>query len=83
MSRLDAGKVEPLFDVVDVQALAAQTVSMMSARAQVKSINLSVVRAGRAPLYLRADTTMLSQVLLNLVSNAIKVSDTLVFWALD
>lgn len=73
LSRLDAGKVDVAFDVVDVQALGQQTVEMMSARAQRKQINLSMTEGGSVPLYLKADATILRQVLLNLVSNAIKV----------
>ena len=73
LTRLDAGKVEPMLDVVDVQALGQQTVGMMSSKAQRKQINLSMSGEDGQPLYLRADATILRQVLLNLVSNAIKV----------
>lgn len=45
---------------------------MMAARAQVKSINLGMANPAGSPLYLKADPTLLSQVLLNLISNAIK-----------
>ncbi|GAB7354228.1 hypothetical protein MBLNU459_g4770t1 [Dothideomycetes sp. NU459] len=72
LSRLDAGKVEPSYDVVDIEALGKQTVSMMVSRAQVKAISLSMAQPDSPPLYLKADATILSQVLLNLVSNAIK-----------
>jgi PAS domain S-box-containing protein len=70
LSRLDAGKVEPVLDLIDIQALGLQVVEMMSARARNKNINLS--KADSEPLYLKADATILRQVLLNLVSNAIK-----------
>lgn len=73
LTRLDAGKVDPMFDVVDVQALGQQTVAMMSSKAQRKQINLSISGEGAQPLYLKADATILRQVLLNLISNAIKV----------
>lgn len=72
LSRLDAGKVELSYDVIDVEALGRQIVSMMASRAQVKAISLSMAEPGNPPLYLKADATILSQVLLNLVSNAIK-----------
>ena len=72
LSRLDAGKVEPSLDVVDIQDLGQRTVDMMLARAKAKTIHLSMVDKMAPPLYLKADTTLLSQVLLNLVSNAIK-----------
>jgi signal transduction histidine kinase len=73
LTRLDAGKVEPIFDVVDVRALGQQIVQMMSSKAQHKQLNLSMSGGGLPPLYLKADATILRQVLLNLVSNAIKV----------
>jgi signal transduction histidine kinase len=73
LTRLDAGKVEPIFDVVDVQALGQQTVAMMSSKAQRKEIDLLMSAESVQPLYLKADATILRQVLLNLISNAIKV----------
>lgn len=73
LSRLDAGKVEPIFEVVDVRALGQQTIAMMSSKAQRKQINLSMSGESAEPLYLKADSTILRQVLLNLISNAIKV----------
>ena len=73
LTRLDAGKVEPMFDVVDVRALGQQIVRMMSSKAQRKQLDLSMSGEGLPPLYLKADATILRQVLLNLVSNAIKV----------
>jgi signal transduction histidine kinase len=73
LTRLDAGKVEPMFDVVDVRALGQQVVRMMSSKALRKQLDLSMSGEGLPPLYLKTDATILRQVLLNLVSNAIKV----------
>jgi signal transduction histidine kinase len=73
LTRLDAGKVEPIFDVIDVRALGQEIVRMMSSKAQRKQLDLSMSEEGLPPLYLKADATILRQVLLNLVSNAIKV----------
>ncbi|KAI4723603.1 hypothetical protein E4T48_00123 [Aureobasidium sp. EXF-10727] len=72
LSRLDAGKVEPSFDVVDLRALANEAVGMMVSRARVKSINLRLANDDAPPLYLKADSTLMSQVLLNLIGNAVK-----------
>lgn len=74
LSRLDAGKVEPTYDIMDVYNIGPQTVGMMQARAQHKNIKLALAKPIQSPLYLKADATILSQVLLNFVSNAIKVS---------
>jgi signal transduction histidine kinase len=73
LTKLDSGKVEPMLDVVDVQALGQQTVAMMSSKAQRKQINISMSQESNQPLYLKADATILRQVLLNLISNAINV----------
>lgn len=77
LTRLDAGKVEPIFDVVDVRTLGQQIVRMMSSKAQRKQLDLSMSGEGLPPLYLKADATILRQVLLNLVSNAIKVGSAI------
>lgn len=47
--------------------------SQQNARARVKSIDLNMVNSSNVPLYIKADATILSQVLLNLISNAVKV----------
>ena len=73
LSRLDAGKMEPSFDVVDIQTLGQETVGMMCSKAQRKHITLSLDPSKSRPLYLKTDATILRQILLNLVSNAIKV----------
>ena len=73
LSRLDAGKLQPTFDVVDVRLLGRQTVQMMSSKAERKGITLSLAESDESSLYLKVDATIFRQVLLNLISNAIKV----------
>ncbi|THY63725.1 hypothetical protein D6C98_01031 [Aureobasidium pullulans] len=72
LSRLDAGKVEPSYDIVDLRALSKEAVGMMASRARVKSINLRLAEDDASPLYLKADSTLMSQILLNLIGNAVK-----------
>jgi PAS domain S-box-containing protein len=72
LSRLDAGKVEPSYDVVDLRALSKEAVGMMVSRARVKTINLRLKNDDAPPLYLKADSTLMSQILLNLIGNAVK-----------
>jgi len=72
LCKLDAGKLEPVLDLIDVQTLGDQVVEMMSARARKKHIKFSKGNSNTGPLYLKADATKLRQILLNLVSNAIK-----------
>lgn len=72
LSRLDAGKLEPSFDVLDARNAGRQCILMMSAKAQHKQIKLSMKESLAGPVYLKIDMTILRQVLLNLISNAIK-----------
>jgi PAS domain S-box-containing protein len=72
LSRLDAGKVEPSYDIVDLRALSNEAVAMMVSRARVKSINLRLANDSASPLYLKADSTLMSQIMLNLIGNAVK-----------
>lgn len=72
LSRLDAGKVEPSYDIVDLRALSNEAVGMMVSRARVKSINLRLANDDAPPLYLKADSTLMSQIMLNLIGNAVK-----------
>ncbi|KAI5205840.1 hypothetical protein E4T39_02891 [Aureobasidium subglaciale] len=72
LSRLDAGKVEPSYDIVDLRALSSEAVEMMASRARVKSINLRLANNDASPLYLKADSTLMSQIMLNLIGNAVK-----------
>ena len=77
--RLDLEAVD--FDLVD---LVERTIELLSARAQEKGLELVADFADGLPLALRGDPTRLSQVLLNLVSNAVKFSakgEVLVFVA--
>ncbi|KEQ75494.1 hypothetical protein M436DRAFT_79902 [Aureobasidium namibiae CBS 147.97] len=72
LSRLDAGKVEPSYDIVDLRALSNEAVGMMVSRARVKSIDLRLANNHAPPLYLKADSTLMSQIMLNLIGNAVK-----------
>jgi len=68
-SRLDADKLERV--PVDVGAQIAGAVSLCGGLAGERSLHVTV-DAGDEPLWVRADARRLRQVLLNLISNAIK-----------
>lgn len=72
LSRLEAGKVELLHDLVQPARVANLAMDMMGARAQEKDIGLSLSGPTDAEL-IRGDGTRLAQIFLNLISNAIKV----------
>ena len=75
ISKLDAGKVELEvldFDLVDVVESAT---ALLAPRAAEKKIGLSVYIDPTLPQGLHGDPTRIRQVLLNLVSNAVKFTD--------
>lgn len=72
LSRLEAGKAEPLIEVIDILAVGAHCITMMTAKAQAKSIRLELADAKRPPIYIYGDATMLTQIILNFISNACK-----------
>jgi signal transduction histidine kinase len=71
LSRVAAGNLDLEPAPVDLEAEIAQAVALTGALATEKSLTLDVELAG-GPLYARADRRRLKQVLLNLISNAIK-----------
>ena len=73
LSRLEAGKVELLNDIVHPARVASLAIDMMSARAQEKDIEIRL-DAPEEGILIKGDGTRLAQVFLNLLSNAIKVS---------
>ena len=74
-ARLGAGKMV-LEDIeFDLEVLAFDVVSLFSAQALEKDLRLHVSLAPGVPRRVRGDPTRLKQVLLNLLSNALKFTD--------
>lgn len=72
LARVEAGKQPIVIDPVRVDALLADCLALVRAIAQERAIALSLVVPPGCGCYVAADRTRLKQVLLNLVSNAIK-----------
>ena len=70
LAKIEAGRMEVVPEPMDFTHATEEVLDAMSAVASSKKIKL--VRKARRPLRLVADTRMVRQVLLNLVSNAIK-----------
>ena len=71
-SKLDAGAVELECIGFSLGTVCAEVTDMFAHRVEEKGITLSCEVSPQLPLVLRGDPTRLRQVLLNLVSNAIK-----------
>ncbi|HUR41769.1 MAG TPA: ATP-binding protein [Verrucomicrobiae bacterium] len=74
-SKIEAGKVELVLDTFSVRDLVSSVVSMFSANAASKGLQLvQNVAPGVAPAHI-SDAARIRQILSNLVSNAVKFTD--------
>lgn len=74
-SKLEAGGMEFACTAFDLHTLINQTSELVAPRARAKSLDLSIVLAPGLPRFVCTDASRLRQVLLNLVSNAVKFTD--------
>ncbi len=72
ISRLDAGKVEPEFEEFRIQRLVDRLFAEFSRQAKHKGLSFN---AGRCDTIVRSDPNLLSEILQNFVSNAIRYTD--------
>lgn len=70
-ARIEAAKVEPFPEPVDVFAHVKELVDLYQPQAREKGINLSLIKKAHY-ISLVADTTMFRQIVLNLLSNGLK-----------
>jgi signal transduction histidine kinase len=71
VSRIEAARLEPYFEPVDVMAHASELVALYQAQAREKDVVLKLTR--KVPyVSLVADVTMFRQIVMNLISNALK-----------
>ena len=71
-SRVEAGKLELEIRSTSLKALMEEVISLFSSNAQTKGLELSYQLSEDLPAYVFTDPTRLRQVLVNLVSNALK-----------
>ncbi len=71
VSRIEASKLQPYFEPVDVMAHTTELVTLYQAHAKERGVDLKLTR--KAPyISLVADVTMFRQIVTNLISNALK-----------
>ncbi len=75
-SRLEAGRLELARDEVDLHAELEYAVALFQPRAREKGISLSCEIDRHVPRWIAGDALRLRQVLLNLVGNAVKFTDS-------
>ena len=76
LSRIEAGKQAIELHVCSPRDIAAEVVSTMKVRADAKGIPLTLEIKGEIPESIRTDLSHLRQILINLVGNAIKFTET-------
>lgn len=75
LSRIEAGQIELAPEVFDLHDLLQTTAAAFLPEAQRRHLNLRVSIAGSAPRYVLGDKYRISQILGNLLSNALKFTD--------
>jgi signal transduction histidine kinase/DNA-binding NarL/FixJ family response regulator len=75
MSKIESGKLELAYESVNLDELVSSVVGMFVPSAQEKAIGLKCFVAADVPDYLSLDSNRLRQILVNLVSNAVKYTD--------
>jgi two-component system sensor histidine kinase RpfC len=72
LSRIEAGKMPAVENDFDLADLLGQIQRMMMTQAQAKDLSLTLQVSARTPLRLHGDDRRLREIMLNLISNALK-----------
>ncbi len=75
-SKIESGKVSVAKADFDLHALVKSTAAMLAVQAQAKGLKLATHVGSDVPFALRGDPLLLRQILLNLLGNAVKFTDT-------
>ncbi len=76
LSKIEAGKLDVRRVDCSPARISADVVSLMRVRAQAKKLSLQFKCSGPVPETIQSDPTRLRQILINLVGNAIKFTET-------
>ena len=75
-SKIEAGRLDLLHEPMDLRECLGRAMKVFSARADLKHIELNVLVANDVPTLVRGDAGRLRQVVTNLISNAIKFTES-------
>ncbi len=75
MSKIEAGQIELYPRCFDLETLVVSIYEMFSFKAAEKGLSLMIDRGDRLPRYVVGDEVKLRQILINLVSNALKFTE--------
>lgn len=72
LSQIESGVISMHYEVFDLQSLVVDVFEQLERKAEKKSVKLKLAKTFDNGVYVNADYTRISQVLVNLISNAIK-----------
>lgn len=72
IAKIEAGKLQLEIAAFDLHSLVGEVTEMMRLRAQQKGLQLDLDQSAEFPRYIRGDEARIRQILVNLVSNAVK-----------
>jgi CheY-like chemotaxis protein/two-component sensor histidine kinase len=75
IAKIESGKLQLEVATFDLHALVREVTDMMRLRAQQKGLRLSLDQSSAFPHYVKSDEARLRQILVNLVSNAVKFTE--------
>lgn len=75
ISKIESGRLEIVISEYELSSLVSDCCSMVAVRARDKGLDLNVVCEGTVPLKLQGDETHIRQVVVNLLTNAVKYTE--------
>jgi signal transduction histidine kinase len=76
LSKIEAGKLEIDIEKIELGPFIVNTISLIHELAEAKNLTLQVSARTALPRYIRSDAMRLRQILLNLLGNAIKFTES-------
>ncbi len=76
LSKIEAGKLELNYEIIDIHQLIEEVEITFSLEAQTKGVSFSAQIGDEVPALLELDGVRLRQILLNIVGNALKFTET-------